>query len=108
MIVEKPPGVTIHSGGGFHYNTLMGILFYDMKKRGLYLCHRLDKCTSGVIIFGKNKNISMSFHEDNEKFITKKMYYARVNGNFDDVKFSEINMPIVCLNYKNGVYSVYE
>jgi hypothetical protein len=36
------------------------------------------------------------------------MYYARVGGDFDDAKYSEVNMPIVCLNYKNGVYSVYE
>lgn len=63
VAVNKPPGVTIHTGGGYHYNTLLAILFFEHKMKNLYLLHRLDKCTSGVILFGKNKEISLKFHE---------------------------------------------
>ena len=38
----------------------------------------------------------------------KKMYYARVAGDFDDKAHSLVDKPLVCLNYKNGVYAVYE
>jgi hypothetical protein len=37
----------------------------------------------------------------------KKMYYARVQGDFDDKKFGIVDMPLVCLSYKDGIYSVY-
>ena len=44
----------VHTGGGYHYNTLMGVLFFDYNKRNLYTLHRLDRLTSGLIIFAKD------------------------------------------------------
>ena len=108
VCVNKPPGMTIHTGGGYHYNTLLALMYFEHNKKELFLLHRLDKCTSGVILFAKNKETSLRFHEENSKFVMKKMYYARVQGNFDDVKNGSVDMPIVCLNYKNGVYCVFE
>lgn len=61
-----------------------------------------------MIIFGKNKEVPTKFHENNEKFVTKKMYYARVGGNFNQELWGEVDMPIVCLDHKNGVHAVYE
>lgn len=28
IAVEKPPGITIHTGGGYHYNTLLALLYF--------------------------------------------------------------------------------
>jgi len=53
--VNKPPSLTIHTGGGFHYNTLISIMEHELKYKGLYVLHRLDRLTSGLIIFAKNK-----------------------------------------------------
>lgn len=108
VAINKPPSLTIHTGGGYHYNTLLAILYFEHKMKNLYLLHRLDKCTSGVILFAKNKETSLRFHEENSKFIMKKMYYARVSGDFDDKVHNLVDMPIVCLDYKNGVYTVFE
>lgn len=55
VAVQKPPGITIHTGGGYHYNTLLALLYFEKKMKNLFLLHRLDKCTSGVILFAKNK-----------------------------------------------------
>jgi 23S rRNA-/tRNA-specific pseudouridylate synthase len=55
LCVNKPPGVTIHTGGGYNYNTLLALMFFEYKKSNLFVLHRLDKCTSGVILFAKNK-----------------------------------------------------
>lgn len=85
--VEKPPGITIHTGGGYHYNTLLALLYFEQNRKNIYLLHRLDKCTSGIILFAKDKKTSVRFHEENSKLIMKKMYYARVQGDFDDTKF---------------------
>jgi 23S rRNA pseudouridine1911/1915/1917 synthase len=55
LCVNKPPGITIHTGGGYHYNTLLALMFFELKETNLFVLHRLDKCTSGVILFAKNK-----------------------------------------------------
>jgi 23S rRNA-/tRNA-specific pseudouridylate synthase len=48
----------VHTGGGYHYNTLMGVLFFDYNKRNLYTLHRLDRLTSGLIIFAKDYKLA--------------------------------------------------
>lgn len=72
----------VHTGGGYHYNTLLAILNYEMGKTNLYVLHRLDRLTSGIILFAKNKEKSIKFHEESINEKMKKMYYARVKGNF--------------------------
>ena len=32
LVVDKPPSMIVHTGGGYHYNTLMGVLFFDYNK----------------------------------------------------------------------------
>ena len=62
LVVEKPPSMIVHTGGGYHHNTLMAILYYEMKKNKLYVLHRLDRLTSGILLFAKNKEKSTKFH----------------------------------------------
>lgn len=45
----------VHTGGGYHYNTLMAILYYEMGYKNLYILHRIDRLTSGVVILAKKK-----------------------------------------------------
>ncbi|CRG96688.1 pseudouridylate synthase, putative [Plasmodium gallinaceum] len=48
----------------------------------IYTLHRLDKLTSGIVLFGKNKKISTSFSENLSNNKIKKTYIARVDGDF--------------------------
>ena len=52
----------VHTGGGYHFNTLLAILHYEMDKKKLYILHRLDRLTSGIVILAKNKEKSLLFH----------------------------------------------
>jgi len=89
LVVDKPSSMIVHTGGGYHYNTLMGVLFFEYNKRHLYTLHRLDRLTSGLIIFAKNYKLAQQFHDANNKLSVKKTYYARVGGNFPpDIKES--------------------
>ena len=54
----------VHTGGGYHYNTLLAILYYEMEKKNLFILHRLDRLTSGIIILAKGKEKSIKFHEE--------------------------------------------
>ncbi|CRG99350.1 pseudouridylate synthase, putative [Plasmodium relictum] len=48
----------------------------------IYTLHRLDKLTSGIVLFGKNKEFSTSFSENLSNNKIKKTYIARVDGDF--------------------------
>lgn len=53
--MNKPPSISVHTGGGHHYNTVEGILKYEIGRKHLHVLHRLDKFTSGLLIFAKSK-----------------------------------------------------
>lgn len=80
MIVNKPPSVIVHTGGGHHFNTVESLLKYEYGFKNLHVLHRLDKCTSGLLIFAKDKKQVGQFHEESENETMKKMYFARVAG----------------------------
>lgn len=48
--------MTIHTGGGYHFNTVCGILGYECwkERRKIHVLHRIDKKTSGLLLIGKN------------------------------------------------------
>ena len=72
----------VHTGGGYHYNTLMGVLFFEYAKRGLYTLHRIDRLTSGLLLFSKSHELAKEFHEANSRLSVSKTYFARVGGDF--------------------------
>ena len=55
--------MVVHTGGGYHYNTLMAILDYDMGYKNLYILHRIDRLTSGIVIISKIREKTTKFHE---------------------------------------------
>jgi 23S rRNA-/tRNA-specific pseudouridylate synthase len=63
LVVEKPPSMTVHTGGGYHYNTLLAILHYEMGYKNLFVLHRLDRLTSGLVILAKCREKTTKFHE---------------------------------------------
>ncbi len=73
LIVDKPSGLLTVPTPRNEKRTLTSIL-------GFYPCHRLDRGTSGIIIYAKNKSarnkVSRLFKEKQ----VKKTYLALVNG----------------------------
>lgn len=74
IIVNKPPGI------GFHDEEGQQGFFNQVKSRlsfnELYPVHRLDKMTSGLIIFAKNKNTTSQFQQLFESKNIEKYYLA--------------------------------
>ncbi|EUD67963.1 pseudouridylate synthase [Plasmodium inui San Antonio 1] len=48
----------------------------------IYTLHRLDKLTSGIVLFGKNKDFSTFFSQNISNNSIKKSYITRVEGDF--------------------------
>ena len=53
IVVDKHPGVNVHYEGN-NYPLLESIKRY-LNINEIYLLHRLDKDTSGLMVLGKNK-----------------------------------------------------
>ncbi|MDR3281432.1 MAG: RluA family pseudouridine synthase [Endomicrobium sp.] len=81
IVVNKRSGIVVHPSCGH----LSGTLFDALVERSggkytPYLVHRLDKCTSGIIIFAKNEESKLSISWQFRKRVVKKIYYAIVKG----------------------------
>ncbi|CAD8123860.1 unnamed protein product [Paramecium sonneborni] len=104
VVVSKPPSMIVHTGGGYHYNCLTAILHFEYGFKDLYVLHRLDRLTSGLLIFSKNRLLAQQFHDANSKLNVQKTYLARVQGNFSD-QILENNKPQYCISMKDAIFS---
>jgi len=60
----------------------------------LHIIHRLDKDTSGIIVYGRTKKDLTAIQQQFEKQTTRKIYEARVTGRVKNTR-GTINMPII-------------
>lgn len=77
LIVNKPGNLPVHPAGIFYHNTLLSLL-QERYQRKLYLLHRLDRETSGIVMIGKEAAVSTSIHTTFSS--VKKTYLALVHG----------------------------
>jgi 23S rRNA pseudouridine1911/1915/1917 synthase len=81
ILVNKQAGIVVHPSYGHPSGTLLNALMAHSKdKYNFYLIHRLDKDTSGLIIFAKNIKSKISISKQFQKRTVKKIYLAAVKG----------------------------
>ena len=79
IVVEKPPGLlSIPDGYDPNLPNLLQLLSPDFGK--LFTIHRLDKETSGVILFARNSAAHRSLNLQFQNRETQKIYLAWVEG----------------------------
>ena len=97
IVVNKSAGIPVHPSMDHYTDSISnGIAFYFNKiglKKKIRPVNRLDKDTSGIVIFAKNEYIQECLIRQmkSKEFIKK--YIAVVNGNLDNLK-ETINAPI--------------
>jgi len=88
VVVNKPAGILTHPTPYIKSGTLINFLLYHTKLSNIGapyrpgVVHRLDKETSGVIVFAKNDISYWSLIEQFKNKIVKKEYFAIVEGKF--------------------------
>lgn len=97
LIVNKPSGIAIHPSI-LHFNNSLsnGIRFYFDKiglKKKIRPVNRLDKDTSGLVIFAKCEYIQECLSLQMQEGILKKEYLCLVSGTINQ-KSGTINLPI--------------
>jgi 23S rRNA pseudouridine1911/1915/1917 synthase len=97
LVVNKPSGLLTIPTPKNESRTLTSILNEDLKDRGilhrLHPCHRLDRETSGLIIYAKGKSVSEKMVELFRQRQVKKRYVAFVSGQLSEAK-GRISHPI--------------
>lgn len=97
LVIDKSPGQLVIPTPKEETNTLTAILnreFTQSKNSAkIYPCHRLDRETSGVIIFAKGKSTQQKVMQQFHRQEVKKTYLAFVQGR---LKYSKgiIEFPI--------------
>ncbi len=85
LVLDKPSGLLTIPTPKKESRTLTSILNDDLKEKGmpyrLHPCHRLDRDTSGLIIYAKGKSTQQKMMELFRQKKVEKSYIALVNGN---------------------------
>lgn len=92
IAINKPSGLLSIPDREGKETSLKQIL--QNKYGEIFTVHRLDKATSGVIVFAKNENIHKQLSQLFENRDTKKIYYGLVNGQISPAQ-GKIEAPIM-------------
>ncbi|NXD83606.1 RUSD2 protein, partial [Halcyon senegalensis] len=105
VVVDKPSSLPVHPCGRFRHNTVIFILGKEHDLKELHTIHRLDRMTSGVLMFAKTTAVSKRIDEQVRERQLEKEYVCRVVGEFPEhpVVCEE---PILVVSYKVGVCRV--
>lgn len=87
IVVEKKEGLLTVSTGNSDETTAFSILKDYVKKSSpqnrIYVVHRLDRETSGVIMFAKTKEVQLILQENWHRIVTRRIYVALVEGKME-------------------------
>jgi pseudouridine synthase, RluA family len=84
IVVEKHEGLLTVSSGRGDETTAFSILKNYVKRSSpqnrIFVVHRLDRETSGVIMFAKSRDIQLALQENWHNVVTQRKYVALVEG----------------------------
>ncbi|MDR2540106.1 MAG: RluA family pseudouridine synthase [Chlamydiales bacterium] len=80
IVVEKPEGMLSVATDFETKNTLQNILKIRLRRKNVFAVHRLDRETSGIMMFACSESAKQSLKTQFEKSQIQKTYYALVEG----------------------------
>jgi 23S rRNA pseudouridine1911/1915/1917 synthase len=90
LVIEKSAGLlsvaTEKERGETAFSILKSYVRKIHHRAELYIVHRLDRDTSGIMMFAKSKDIQQKLQDNWEKAVTKRIYYAVVEGQVENVE----------------------
>ena len=81
------------------------------KNNKIFVIHRLDKDTSGIVMFAKNEVVKNQYQDNWDKLVRLRKYYALVEGKIDNAGFVESylkedkNFNVYSTKDKSGKYA---
>ncbi|VVC36908.1 Pseudouridine synthase, catalytic domain,Pseudouridine synthase, RluC/RluD, conserved [Cinara cedri] len=105
VVVNKPASIPVHPCGRYRHNTVVFVLAKEHNLRNLRTIHRLDRLTSGLLMFGRTPRYARIMEAQIRNRQVNKQYVCRVEGKFPEQTI-ECNQPIEVVSYKIGVCKV--
>lgn len=106
VVINKPSSIPVHPCGRYRHNTIVFILGKEYGLEKLHTIHRIDRLTSGILMFSKVPEKAREMEKAVHGRQVEKEYFARVAGEFpsEEVKVDE---PIQTTSHKIGVCQVH-
>ncbi|XP_026738526.1 RNA pseudouridylate synthase domain-containing protein 2-like isoform X2 [Trichoplusia ni] len=105
LVLDKPCSLPVHPCGRYRHNTVVFILAKEYNLKNLRTIHRLDRLTSGLLLFGRSPKKARQMEHQIRNRQVQKEYVCRVDGMFPDDEI-ECQEPIEVVSYKIGVCKV--
>ncbi|XP_023319674.1 RNA pseudouridylate synthase domain-containing protein 2 [Eurytemora carolleeae] len=105
VVVDKPPSIPVHPCGRYRHNTMVFILAKEHGLRNLRTIHRLDRLTSGLLMFGRSPAKAKDIETQIRNRLVRKEYICRVQGKFPK-GLVQCREPMEVISYKIGVCKV--
>ena len=80
VAINKPPGIMVHPTRITEDKQFILPLLIDQLQQELFAIHRIDRGTSGVLLFGKNKVVVRHLSDQFQKRKVDKLYIAITRG----------------------------
>ncbi|XP_041703171.2 RNA pseudouridylate synthase domain-containing protein 2 [Coregonus clupeaformis] len=106
LVVDKPASMPVHPCGRFRHNTVIFILGKERGICGLHTVHRLDRLTSGVLLFARTLEVSQKLDVLVRDRQLEKEYVCRVEGEFPEGEII-CEEPILVVSFKVGLCRVH-
>lgn len=84
IVINKQADIVVHQSFGHETGTLLNALMYHLKNKTPFMVHRLDKDTTGAIIFAKNQKAKVSLSKQFQNRTVHKTYITAVCGTIQE------------------------
>lgn len=105
IVLNKPPGLAVHSGSGLRYGAI-DVLRKLRPQYDIELVHRLDRDTSGCLLFAKTRQGLLAMQNLFKTQTLRKTYLAIVRGHWD-ISDTDIQLPLLKQTMPNGERKVF-
>ncbi|KAM9777878.1 pseudouridylate synthase RPUSD2 [Neosynchiropus ocellatus] len=105
LVIDKPASIPVHPCGRFRHNSVIFILGKEHGISALHTVHRLDRLTSGVLLFARTLEKSKILDQLVRDRKLEKEYVCRVDGEFPDGELI-CEEPILVVSFKIGLCRV--
>ncbi|KAF7660237.1 hypothetical protein LDENG_00285700 [Lucifuga dentata] len=105
LVVDKPASIPVHPCGRFRHNTVIFILGKERGISELHTVHRLDRLTSGILLFARTLETSKKLDQLVRGRQLEKEYVCRVEGEFPEGELI-CEEPILVVSFKIGLSRV--
>eukprot|EP00057_Strongylocentrotus_purpuratus_P030480 XP_781802.2 PREDICTED: RNA pseudouridylate synthase domain-containing protein 2 [Strongylocentrotus purpuratus] len=107
LVINKPSSIPVHPCGKYRHNTIVFILGKDYGFKGLHTIHRLDRLTSGLLLFARTLQVSHRLDAYVRERKLEKTYVCKAHGEFPSTPVV-CEEPIFIVSHKIGVCRVKE